>query len=151
MQHRVSAGALIEQDERILLVRSVLPGRYDFWVAPGGGVEGKETIEQAAAREVREESGLEVRVKKLAYVEELLGVGVRYCKFWFTAEVVGGTLSCIAPEAQQEHITEAAWLSRTELEGKVVFPTVLGGRYWSDRENGFESLVHLGLRRMELT
>ena len=149
MQHRISAGAIIEQDERVLLVRSVLPGRYDFWVAPGGGAEGEESNERAAVREVREECGLEIEPKKLAYVEELLGNGVRYCKFWFTAKVVGGNLSCAAPEAKSEYITEAAWFSRAELQGKVVFPLVLTGRYWSDRELEFETPVHLGLRRME--
>ena len=149
MQHRISAGVLVEQDDRVLLVHSVLAGRYDFWVAPGGGVEGEETIEQAAVREVREESGLEVELCQLAYVEDLLGNHVRYCKFWFTGIVVGGALSCVAPEAKREHITEAAWLSREELAGKVVFPAVLNARYWSDREHGLKSLVHLGLRRME--
>ena len=151
MQHRISAGVLVEQNGRILLVRSVLEGRYDFWVAPGGGVEGDESIEKAAIREVREESGIVVKLDQLAYVEDLLGNGVRYCKFWFTGKATGGELSCLAPEAKQEYITEVAWLSREELAGKVVFPAALATRYWSDREHGFKSLVHLGLRRMEFT
>lgn len=151
MQHRISAGALVEQDGKVLLVHSVLPGRYDFWVAPGGGVEGDESLEAAAVREVKEESGLVVKTKKLAYVEELFGADIRYCKFWFTAELVGGALSWAAPEAEREHITEAAWLSRAQMTGKVIFPEVLRSRYWSDHEHEFKSAIHLGLRRMEFT
>ncbi len=37
-QHRISADAIVLQGERLLLVRHVVAGRYDFWVCPGGGV-----------------------------------------------------------------------------------------------------------------
>lgn len=44
MTHRISAGAIVESDGRLLLVRHYRPGRYDFWVAPGGGVKGDESL-----------------------------------------------------------------------------------------------------------
>lgn len=149
MRHRISAGVLIEDRGRLLLVRHVKPGAYDFWVAPGGGVQGLESLAEAAQREAREETGLEVKAGALAYIEELASPELRCCKFWFTGKVVGGTLSVEAPEAQSEGIIEVAWLSQEELEGVHVFPPVLVGRYWQDRERGFEAPVNLALRRME--
>jgi 8-oxo-dGTP diphosphatase len=147
--HRISAGAIVESGGRVLFVRHCRPGRYDFWVCPGGGVQGEEELFAAAVREVREECGLEVRVSKLLYVEELISPECRHVKFWFAGQHVAGTLSTAHAEAKAEHIVQAAWLSLAELEGKSVFPPVLAGRYWQDRKLGFPHVVQLPLRRME--
>ena len=149
MQHRLSAGVLVEFEGKLLLVRHLRPKKYDFWVAPGGGVEEAEELAVAAKREVREETGLEVETDKLVYIEELIQPDLRICKFWFTARLIGGQMSVAAPEAKSEHIIEAAWLSRAEMANKTVFPPVLVSRYWEDKSQGFGGPTHLGLRKME--
>lgn len=131
------------------MVRHVLPGAYDFWVAPGGGVKGGETYEEAAAREVLEETGLRVSVGRLLYIEDLINPDCRFVKFWFAAQLVGGTLSTAHPEAAAEHIIEAAWLRPEELQGRVVFPSALTQRFASDKALGFPAPVRLPLRTME--
>ncbi len=149
MQHRISAGAIVEQDRRILLARHQRPGHYDFWVAPGGGVQGSEALSEAAVREVREESGLIVEARDMLYIEELLQPDIRHCKFWFAARVIGGELSTAAPEATAEYIVEAAWLSRAEMAGKIVFPPVLSDQYWESRALGRGlGPMHIGLREI---
>ena len=149
MQQRLSAGVLVEHEDRLLLVRHVRPGKYDFWVAPGGGVQDEEELSAAAQREVREETGLEVIAGNLLYIEELVQPDLRICKFWYSGHLRGGELSVAAPEAQAEHITEAAWLSRADLQTKTVFPPALLSRYWEDRCNEHAGPVHLGLRKMD--
>nr|WP_315465436.1 NUDIX domain-containing protein [uncultured Rhodoferax sp.] len=149
MQHRLSAGIIVESEGTILLVRSVLPGRYDFWVAPGGGIQGTEELREAAKREVREECGLEVDAERLLYIEEMYQPDLRICKFWFTGRLIGGALSVSGPEAVTEHITEAAWLSRESIQGKTVYPSVLASRYWDDKNASSAAPIHLGLRAME--
>ncbi len=56
----ISTGVAVVNDGKILLVRrsidDFLGGYYEL---PGGGVDDGETIEQAALREVKEETGLE--------------------------------------------------------------------------------------------
>ena len=149
MKHRISAGIIVEHQSRVLLVRHLRPGRYDFWVAPGGGVQGEEELSAAAIREVREESGLLVEAERLAYIEELIQPDLRLCKFWFVGRLLGGELNTAAPEAKAEHIVEAAWLTRQDMEGKTIFPPVVRAEYWNHRDEGFKSPKHLGLRRME--
>jgi 8-oxo-dGTP diphosphatase len=59
----VWAGVLIRQDESILLVRQGYGDRY--WSLPGGMMEPGESIDHAAIREVQEETGLHVRIKRV--------------------------------------------------------------------------------------
>jgi 8-oxo-dGTP diphosphatase len=149
MKHRIATGVIVENDNRILLVRHTKPGVYDFWVAPGGGAEGTEDLLSAAKREVFEESGLHVEPLQLAYIEEFSNPQTRECKVWFTGRLLGGAINTEANEAKREHITEAAWLSRREFDGKTVFPPMLHAEYWKDREKGFAFPRYVGLREME--
>lgn len=148
MEHRIAAGALIEHEGRLLLVRCCEPNEYDFWVAPGGGVQGAEDLHAAVVREVREECGLVVEVGPLAYIEDLLSPGQRHCKLWFAARVLGGELSTTHEEALKEHIVEVAWLDSEALRNRRVFPPVLLDRYWEDRTTGFAFPRYLGVREM---
>jgi 8-oxo-dGTP diphosphatase len=68
-QHQIAA-ALIRQGEDILLVQQQGPDNpAPFWALPGGRVEPGELLPEALAREVREETGLEVRaIGRLLYL-----------------------------------------------------------------------------------
>ena len=85
----------------------------------------------------------------LAYIEERVDPETRYVKFWFVGSARAGVPRVDHPEAAGEHIIEAAWLSKRELEQRIVFPPVLVDRYWHDRAAGFGVPVVLPLRRME--
>ncbi len=58
-------GAIV-RDDHILLIRFTEPvGGRSYWLIPGGGIEADETEEACVQREMREETGLEVRVSRL--------------------------------------------------------------------------------------
>jgi ADP-ribose pyrophosphatase YjhB (NUDIX family) len=149
VEHRISAGVIVEDNDKVLLVRHHKPGAYDFWVAPGGGALGDEDLRGTAKREAFEECGLHVEPERLLYIEEFVQPGKRHCKVWFVGRLVGGNLDCGAPEARSEHIVEAAWFARKELGGKTVFPPMLLDDYWDDKAAGWTVPRYVGLRQMD--
>lgn len=62
---KVATGVLVERDGRLLLVRRNHEPAMGRWSFPSGYVDAGEVVEDAAAREVREETGLRVRLTRL--------------------------------------------------------------------------------------
>ncbi|MCL5959396.1 MAG: NUDIX domain-containing protein [Chloroflexi bacterium] len=62
---KLAAGAIPVKDGRVLLCRRAIPPRLGLWNFPAGYVDLGETIEDAAVREVREETLVEVRLDRL--------------------------------------------------------------------------------------
>jgi 8-oxo-dGTP diphosphatase len=94
---KVAAGALVVQDGSILLnQRDIDPG-LGKWGLPAGYVDLGERVEEAAIREVKEETGLDVCLDGLLGVYSDVGRGVAlviYC-----ASVCGGAL-IVGPETR---------------------------------------------------
>lgn len=65
--------AVLLSGERILLIRMKDSRFGDFYVLPGGGQNGGETMHAGLVREVREELGIEIEVGRLLYVREYIG------------------------------------------------------------------------------
>ena len=65
---KLAATCVVERDGRVLFVQRAMPTGYGLWSLPGGYVDRGELVEDAAAREVYEETGLEV------VTTELIGV-----------------------------------------------------------------------------
>jgi 8-oxo-dGTP diphosphatase len=72
---RVCAAVL--SDDKILMVCHQTQSRT-YWTFPGGAVETGETFEQAAVREVKEETGLDVKIVRFLF-EEDYDDGTSYC------------------------------------------------------------------------
>lgn len=79
-------GVAVIRDGRVLA--ALRPGPAGGWEFPGGKVEPGETDEAAAARELREELGLEIRIGASLGLEE--PVGDRYLLRVYLGELVGG-------------------------------------------------------------
>ena len=99
------AGAVIrDASGRLLLVRRGHEPSSGLWSLPGGRVEPGESAAAAAAREVREETGLDVAVGPLLAT---VPIG-DYLVHDFAATVVGGTLR------PGDDATDARWCTVDE-------------------------------------
>ena len=67
---RVAARALILIGGRVLLVNAYPGFAKELWCAPGGGCTAGEAVTETLRREVREETGLDIRPGALAGVSE---------------------------------------------------------------------------------
>lgn len=61
----VGVGGVVVRDGAVLLVQRAQEPLAGQWTLPGGVVEAGETLEEAVVRELREETGLTVRVLEL--------------------------------------------------------------------------------------
>ena len=84
----VAAFVLIQKEEGILLAKQSYGQQY--WSLPGGVMEEGESIEQAAIREVKEETGLDIRLGKLIGIYSKPSEGA--LAMTFMGYVVGGEL-----------------------------------------------------------
>jgi ADP-ribose pyrophosphatase YjhB (NUDIX family) len=79
-QIKLSAGALVEREGRVLLVQRAYDPWYGCWHFPSGYVEVDEVPKRAAEREVREETGLNITcgglVNAYLYQDDPRGNGV---------------------------------------------------------------------------
>jgi 8-oxo-dGTP diphosphatase len=106
------AQVLVEREGKVLVVHTVglANSKIDRWGLPGGAREAGETLVQAAAREAREETGLDVDVGELLAVGEVLS-DTHDVLFVFRAHARG------EPRVQQgEVVVEHRWLSPREAD-----------------------------------
>ncbi len=148
-EHRIAAGAIIIQNEKILLVRYNDRQKKSYLVGPGGGVHSDdENIAQALKREVKEETGLEVNPLKILFIEDLLSRRYRMIKIWFLCNTIGGQLEK-TQGVVDEGIIEAGWYGRGELDSEVVYPPVLLNENWESFFTDNRESEYLELREAD--
>ena len=104
----VVAVGLVARDRsgRLLLVERGNPPHKGRWSLPGGRVEGGETIAAAAARELREETGLVARVGEIAGVVERIGEGFHYLIVDLWADLPDGAVPVAGGDAAAARLVE---------------------------------------------
>lgn len=116
-------GAVFDGSGRILMVREVLDGGR--WTLPGGWADVNQTSAECVAREIREESGYEARVRKLAAAWDRGRQGhspagaFSITKLFFVCELAGG-----APATSLE-TSGTGWFAEADIPAELSLGRVL--------------------------
>jgi ADP-ribose pyrophosphatase len=112
-----AVGVIVVRDEKILLVkRGRAPGQ-GLWAIPGGSVNLGETLQEAAEREVKEETGVTIRAGEPVYSFDLIErddagrVRFHYVIVDLVADYVKGE------PRPSDDACEARWVTAEELDG----------------------------------
>jgi 8-oxo-dGTP diphosphatase len=131
---RIRVAAVVVRGDRLLLVRQ-RKGESTYWLLPGGGLDYGESIEACARREVAEETGLEIEVKKFLYMSETIAPDAsrHIVNVFVLGTALGGTLT--APD--EAAIEEVAWVPFSEIKALTMRPAIADALVAS-WEAGFE-------------
>lgn len=72
---KIVAGAVVVEEDRVLLCRRAIEPRKGFWTIPAGYMELGETVEEGAIREVREEALADITLDGLLGVYSIPRIG----------------------------------------------------------------------------
>jgi ADP-ribose pyrophosphatase YjhB (NUDIX family) len=118
----LAVSAAVVRDGKILVVRRARPPANGLYTLPGGVVEAGETLEEAVAREVLEETSLTIAPVALAGFREAIArdrderverhfVILCFASRWLSGEPI-----------LNEELSEARWLDPAEISGLATTP-----------------------------
>jgi 8-oxo-dGTP pyrophosphatase MutT (NUDIX family) len=135
---RRAARALLIADQSVLLIKGCDPARPEagtWWLTPGGGIEGDESIETAMVREILEETGLLVPAEQLGPVVatrvaefEFDNVSYRQTECFFAVDVARFTPHTEGwDDVEQRALLEHRWWTHDELRNTAeqIYPAEL--------------------------
>lgn len=105
----LGAAAVCVSDKKILMVLQGTSDKPKRWSVPSGGIEDGETFEDCCVRELREETGYDVKIIRPLFKKEN-----HYVEAWyFDVQITGGRANIQDPD---HLIHEIAWKSAGEIE-----------------------------------
>ena len=141
---RIRVAGIIPMEDGFALMHRIgnkVNGILDYHVFPGGGLEEGETLEEGTAREIKEEFGINVKVKEKIY--ELDGGEINQKEYFFLCEYVSGKLGTgDGPEFNNDpkyadrgkYIPEI--IKKENIEKINLLPSEIRDKFVEDVKNG---------------
>ncbi|MFC4303776.1 NUDIX domain-containing protein [Cohnella boryungensis] len=114
--YSIGVGALVVKEDKMLLVRRAQDPGKGYWTNPGGYIEQLEPIEETIVREVREECGVESKVKGIVALRDQPR-SIHNLYVAFEMDYVGGE-----PTPDGVEVDAAGFYGMEEMEAMNVAP-----------------------------
>ena len=111
----VGVGAVVIHEERVLLVKRGKAPFPGMWCIPGGKVRYGETLQQAAEREIHEETGITIKAGEPVYAFDTIDTesgeqSYHYVVIDLQADYISGE-----PQARDD-AQDVAWFGKEEID-----------------------------------
>ena len=119
---KVILGGIIEKEGKYLLVQEAKKKCYEKWNFPAGHLDFNESLEQGAIREIKEETGCDVKLDGVCYVANRILEDDLFVMIVFNAKLINENI-----EFDKEEILDVKWFDYDEIVNKM--ESMLRGNY----------------------
>ena len=119
---KVIVGGIIEKEGKYLLVQEAKKKCYEKWNFPAGHLDFNESLEQGAIREIKEETGCDVKLDGVCYVANRILEDDLFVMIVFNAKLTNENI-----EFDKEEILDVKWFDYDEIVNKM--ESMLRGNY----------------------
>ena len=119
---KVIVGGIIEKDGKYLLVQEAKKKCYKKWNFPAGHLDFKESLQQGAIREIKEETGCDVELDGICYMANRILEDDLFIMIVFNAKLISENI-----EYDKEEILDVKWFDYDEIVNKM--DDILRGNY----------------------
>lgn len=119
---KVIVGGIIEKEGKYLLVQEAKKKCYEKWNFPAGHLDFNESLEQGAIREIKEETGCDVKLDGVCYVANRILEDDLFVMIVFNAKLINENI-----ELDKEEILDVKWFDYDEIVNKM--ESMLRGNY----------------------
>ena len=119
---KVIVGGIIEKEGKYLLVQEAKKKCYEKWNFPAGHLDFNESLEQGAIREIKEETGCDVKLDGVCYVANRILEDDLFVMIVFNAKLINENI-----EFDKEEILDVKWFEYDEIVNKM--ESMLRGNY----------------------
>ena len=130
MKINVRVSGIVFKEGKVALVKHENSHNGRYYLLPGGGLEKDETIGECAIREVKEECGFDVKIKSLAYYEDVVSTDDHTLHLIFWCDLIGGKAEILDPDNKVKEILFLDKLHFANLS--KFFPEPLKNRLFND-------------------
>jgi len=127
----VGVGALVEHNAKVLLIKRGEPPYIGQWCIPGGKVRFGESLQQAAEREILEETGIVIKAGEPIFSFDIIDTSnkdalIHYVVIDLVADYISGEIR------SGSDAIDVAWVDKDNLESFTVQETTrqLLERWW---------------------